>query len=43
VAVRLSKARNAEIDKLRSGENVSLRAAAAGWDDLFKKLTLNAD
>jgi hypothetical protein len=43
VAVRLSKARNAEIDKLRSGESVSLRAAAAGWDDLFKKLTLNAD
>ncbi len=43
VAVRLGKSHNAEIDKLRSGANVSLRAAVAGWDDLFKKLTLNAD
>lgn len=41
VTVRFPKSRNAELEKLHSGNEVSAIASVAGWDDLFKKLTLN--
>ncbi|MCC7510070.1 MAG: hypothetical protein IT464_11975 [Planctomycetes bacterium] len=41
VTVRFPKSRNAELEKMQSGNQVSAIASIAGWDDLFKKLTLN--
>jgi hypothetical protein len=43
VAVRFPPGRNAEIDKLRHGSTLNVRAAVAAWDDLFKKVTLNCE
>lgn len=41
VTLRLPKSRNDEIGKLHSGDKLNAIAGIAGWDDLFKKLTLN--
>ncbi len=40
--VRYPASRNAEMDKHRSGEKLSIEASLHGWDDLFKKATLDA-
>lgn len=41
VTLRLPKSRNDEVGKLHGGGEVKAIAGIAGWDDLFKKLTLN--
>lgn len=40
--VRFPKARNAEIGKLKSGDKLKTWGTLAAWDDLFKKITLDA-
>lgn len=42
LVVRYPASRNAEMDKHRSGEKLSIEASLHGWDDLFKKATLDA-
>ncbi|MCB9896075.1 MAG: hypothetical protein H6839_16705 [Planctomycetes bacterium] len=42
-AVRFPKARNAQIEKLRSGETLKVFGKLVAWDDLFKKATLDAE
>ncbi|MEZ5991780.1 MAG: hypothetical protein R3E76_05455 [Planctomycetota bacterium] len=40
--VRFPKARNDDIGKLRSGDTLKTWGTLAAWDDLFKKITLDA-
>jgi hypothetical protein len=42
VAIRFPKSRNNEIGALKSGETLKAMATLTGWDDLFKKATLDA-
>lgn len=43
VAMRFPKDRNDEIGKLRSGESLTAWGILTGWDDLFKKATMDAE
>lgn len=43
VAVRFPKARNAELDKLKAGQPLTVSAKVAAWDDLFKRVTVDAE
>lgn len=43
VAMRFPKARNAELDKLRHGGVLKAEGSVAAWDDLFRKVTLDAE
>lgn len=42
LVVRYPASRNGEMDKHRSGEKLSIEGSLHGWDDLFKKATLDA-
>lgn len=41
VAARYPASENARLDRLQSGVTLEVQGSLAGWDDLFKKATLN--
>lgn len=42
VAARYPASDNARLDRMQNGVSVEVQGSLAGWDDLFKKATLNA-
>jgi hypothetical protein len=43
VAVRFPATRNAELDKLKTGQTLKAAGKVSAWDDLFRRVTIDAD